>query len=329
VTLGSLDDSDLDRLADHIAGVLDPLASSELATLIATDPRWSAAFAELTAAQETLPLVLAEEAARTAEPTPDHVLARIHDAVARTSTIDASTVEPMRPVRIASTRTTSAPTGPARRRTAARRWLPRLAGAAAVVVLCGGMVKLVQGSSITSSPSAESAVRPGAAPIAVAPSRQLGAGASGSTIGELATGTDYRLDTLAPLTRALLHIAPPPAANSAVVGPGSDASTRNQPLQAQPAPSVPGGAFSASDLASRGLTALSRFLGDTALAECTNDVSQSHPGRTIFVDFAKFDGYAALILIVEAPEGGLTAVAVSPKCGLGGGADELGAARVA
>jgi hypothetical protein len=189
------------------------------------------------------------------------------------------------------------------------------------------MVKLLQGLPTNTT---NSAAAPAVGPMQVAPSRQTDVGAAGSTVGELATDINYEPNTLAPLTRSLLRLGSSSnPANSDLVGaaPGDDSRTAAPPDRA--APAVPGGAFSGSDLASRGLAVLSRFLGGTALNACTGDVNRDHPGRTIFVDFARFNGSPALILLVDAQNGALTAVAVSPECGLNGDADELGAAQVA
>jgi hypothetical protein len=69
---------DLDTLADYVEGVLDADATAEVDSLIADDPAWSAAHAQLI---EALPQVTSALAAVPAESMPAEVSLRIGDAL--------------------------------------------------------------------------------------------------------------------------------------------------------------------------------------------------------------------------------------------------------
>jgi anti-sigma factor RsiW len=74
-----LSESDLDRLADYTAGLLEDGDAAEVARLVATDPGWADAYAALTAAQPALDEALASLAPG---PVPPDVVARLDRALA-------------------------------------------------------------------------------------------------------------------------------------------------------------------------------------------------------------------------------------------------------
>ncbi len=181
--MSPISEDDLDRLADYTAGVLDPRQAAEVDRLIAADPAWARAYADLTAAGPWLDEALS---GLPREPMPADVAARLERAVQTVSRPGTDKIVPF----------------------SRRRW-PRIAlttaAAVAVGVACvGGIATLtrsggISGSSASSGTAATNdRVAGGSGPFAQAPTApDAGTGAAGGTVSTTATGTDYTHDTLA------------------------------------------------------------------------------------------------------------------------------------
>lgn len=201
--MSPISEDDLDRLADYTAGVLDPRQAAEVDRLIATDPAWARAYAELTAAGPWLDEALS---GLPREPMPADVAARLERAVQTASRPGTAKVVPF----------------------PRRRW-PRIAlttaAAVAVGAAClGGIAALtgsggISGSSTSSGTAAKNdRAAGGSGPFARVPTApDAGTGAAGGTVPTTATGTDYTHDTLA---RAAAAGGRAPAAAQAESGQG-------------------------------------------------------------------------------------------------------------
>ena len=89
--MSPISEDDLDRLADYTAGVLDPQQAAEVDRLIAADPAWAQAYAELTAAGPWLDEALS---GLLREPMPADVAALLERAVQTASRPGTGTVVP-------------------------------------------------------------------------------------------------------------------------------------------------------------------------------------------------------------------------------------------
>jgi hypothetical protein len=287
---------DLDRLADYIGGALDgtPEADS-VARLIAEDARWASAASTLERADS---LVRADLHALAAlpEPMPAEVSARIDGAL-------QSAPPALSPV--AGSQADARTAGLRDRRRRMRRWTAAAAVAAGVVALGFGVVTaLPDAGSNNNAPTSgqglsrqgESNAQAGALPPG------LGA-ASGARV--VASGNDYRRGGLSALADAPVPGAAPR---------GSDMRSVNEANQNRlpDAGAVP--------------DALSRLRDPVALKACVDAVQGEYGGKVTLIDFARFEGRPAVVILLAGAKGrgGQWAVVVGPDCGLGGGiADEL------
>jgi anti-sigma factor RsiW len=267
--------SELDRLADYTAGILDATEAAQVAQLIQSDSRWAGAWHALTQANAA---VRADLAAAAAAPIaiPEDVAARLDDAIA---TAGRATV-----ISLAEARGKSRSSW--RRRTA---MAGIAAAAAAFVAVAGGVVlnsQLTTGAATTASaPEAQADRNSGAAPPALAlPSPGFDSAFGAPAV--VATGMDYRLDTLRELSLQ-------PAG-------GTKANATPGPLSAQEAPG-----------------ALARLTTPSGLADCLRTVTARYPGTAVLLDYARFDGDPALIIVVRQGSAFMI-VAVGSECGVAG-----------
>lgn len=171
---------DLDLLADYVGGALDGTPEHDrVARLVADDPAWRSAAADLTAALTLVEADLATLAAA-AEPMPDDIAARF-DALLASSEFTAPRPAPPRPAVGERTLNRDAPgSRPARR--GWRRWATPVAVAAGALALAGIVLPL--GPLATSQEDAGTGLSAENAPaVAVAP-------ADGG-VPVTASGTDY------------------------------------------------------------------------------------------------------------------------------------------
>jgi hypothetical protein len=188
-----IDDDELDRLADYVAGVLDPVDAARVRQLVDTDPTWARAYAGLDAAGSQLD---AELAGLADPPMPGDVAERLRAVLALQSPPRDARTDNV--VHLSSWR---------------RRWTRGTAGvaavAAAVFVIFFSIAQLSTSVSNNTSTSSGAAAQPGAAPV---PNK--GAFDSGS-ISVTHSGTDYTAGTL-PGARAALPTNGGPEANPGV-----------------------------------------------------------------------------------------------------------------
>lgn len=286
---------DVDLLADYIGGALAGTPDeSVVATLIADDPAWRAAYESLSGGMAA---VGAELGRLTSEPMPDDVAARLEAAFAAAPA----------PPRLASvpgpeTAADDAPAVPVTKRPARRlRWATPIAIAAGVVAFAGFSLDYLAGrdsssadksaSSATGEVDAQSRQDAGAAPLAE-PSGDLEI---------LASGTDY--------TKASLGEAP------------------MQKFSVSEAPEVP----KPEQAAASADGPLSRLLPLPALHECLDAIAAENgegPISPQSVDYAQFDGKPAVVVRFTAASGSW-AWASGASCGTtGGDADTLATVQV-
>ncbi|GAA2635759.1 hypothetical protein [Paractinoplanes durhamensis] len=304
---------DIDLLADYIGGALSGTPDeSVVATLIADDPAWQAAYESLSGGMAA---VSAELGRFEPEPMPADVIARLDAALA--SSIAAPTpisAEPAAPPAPHLTlvrddpghgvpqekqteRKRGSKAGPSRR----LRWATPIAIAAGVIAFVGFGLDYLAGressnDSATSSAAGEARTQKDAAAMPAGP--QL-----------LSSGTDYSADNL---------VVAPPGSYSA----SGALESQNSPLAA------PGLDSGGSSVAERDV--LSRLREPTALQECLDAIAAENSGGAIYaqsVDFARFNGSPAVVVRFSA-ENGSWAWASGSKCGTGGDADTLGKSPV-
>jgi hypothetical protein len=321
-----LTEEELDRLADYLADALDPPDAAEVRRLVGEDPRWSTAHEALTAADAAVRELLAGPI-YVAGPMPADIAARLDSAlrdVARTSATDvpAPRVSSVAGVgSITSSATGPSPTEPSQNasspaasslaaaRAKRRRFVTGIAAAAAAVVaIVGGLAATTnlfdraQQSTAGAGSAQDSAGSPNRADAA-APS----AAAAPTEPIFLASGSDYSMTTLGQLSS-------PHQAFGASAGVSAQDTAKHgigpvpQPVrEGAPAP-------------------LARLLDRTALSACLDAIRAINPGSVVAVDYARFAGSPALVVLVEQGNTS-TAVAVGPDCGRSG-ADQKGAAQV-
>ncbi len=270
--------SELDRLADYTADALPATEAALVAHLVATDPRWSAAHRALHVADLAVRADLATAAVVPIR-VPDDVAAQIDAALRRLTPAGATVVS------LAAAR--------AKRR---RAFTAGIAAAAATVVAVVGGIAFNTSltRSETASPTMAEADGPAGRDASTAPAPALSAqaGADPGIAGGtriLTSGTDYRLDTLSQLAAQA-----PPAGQY-------DSKTAESPQYT--AGEAPGG-----------LATLSTPAG---LADCLRAVAASHPGAVVLLDYARFEGQPALMIVLRQAQSSMIIV-VGPNCGAAG-----------
>jgi hypothetical protein len=335
---------DLDRLADYVGGALDGTpAAAEIERLVTDDPRWREAYAALGTAMEQVRTGLGALGG-TPEPMPADVAERLDAALQSAATASPATepaptgkaVHPASrpPTRRSTTAGRAAgvpPSRPARdgagppargRRTAARRWSrwAGLAAAAAAAVALAGVGANLLGGGIGGGGEDAGTVS-GAAGVPQ-PDDQRAAGPSVDA-GALrdraqASGSDYRPETLGGGARRL--VASDQAFRSSTAAEGDTAKDAEPPAPA-----------AAEGLANQAPAELRRLTDPVDLGACLTALTAGYRGPTSVraLDYARFGGEAALVVIFTDGGGDQWAAAVGPDCGLPSvGADGRFATRV-
>jgi hypothetical protein len=292
-------DVDLDRLADYIGGALDGTPDeAAVAQLVATDPHWTRAHSALVAADAFVRADLAVLAGEP-EPIPADVVVRLNAALAAEPPLPGP--PPVdRPAHLSVL-----PGGRAdpTRWPARRRWRAVVGVAAAAVVLGIGAVslapKLTGSGDNRSTHLATDAARGESRP---SPS-SAGAASTEAATDVSASGSDYNADTLAALGSA-------PVTTQGGSAPKSEprSNALGQPSQPPARPTeVP--------------DPLRRLTEPDARAACLKAVMAQYGGRAMLLDYARYQGSPALIVVLDGAQG-VTGrkwvVAVGPKCGTGG-----------
>lgn len=276
---------ELDRLADYAAGLLDGTPQAEaVARLIATDPAWAEAYAQLTEAELRVRADLA--ALRADEPVPAEVVARLEAALD-----DAAGSGAGRKVLSLDA---------ARRRR--RRWAAVAAAAAGVAAF--GMFALpalrgTDGGGFTFT-TADGAGTPERAPAA----------SSTDSVGApriLASGTDYRRETLR------MAVAAPPVTAADTASKQGLGTTADRPR-----------GLDGSQALAAAPAELRRLVERRALDECLTTIVTAYGGRVASVDFARFEGSPALVVhLVPAGPAPARIVVAGPDCGLAGSGPDV------
>jgi hypothetical protein len=326
-------DADLDRLADFLAGALDGTpAEAEVRQRLAAEPTFAAAMERLVAASASVSDDLRAFAGNP-EPMPADVADRIEAALGAAgaggrvgpdnhtdrASSDRASSDRARPdqarpdqARPDQTRPDQArhggtgpgrPDGPGRRTRGQRlgrgrgRAIAMSAAAVAVLVLVAGVLVPQLSHTATSKSTAGSAAnRQGSSSIFKS---------EGQAPRLVSSGNDYTRQTVGTILDSL-------SAAPAVAGDGY--SQGSLPM----GPRVVSGSGA-------GAAELSRLADRSALATCLGAVLGRHGGVVTLVDYARFDGQPALVVLLqnvqEAP-GGQFVVVVGPACGQSGGTDE-------
>ncbi len=308
--------AELDLVADFTAGALSGPDADQIAMLVRTDPRWSAAYTALVAAEPLVRSAL-QTAAEAAPAMPAEVASRLGAALA------GIRPEPRRqpPARPGARRHISAPgrhqpaapsSGPGRRRVGAadrrrtRRLLTGAAAALMAIAVVGGIALVARfvpppaSEMAGDAPAVEAAGDAQSSPM-LAPT--AGTGADGGLLAGiqvLRTGTDYQADTLDLLADRPM---PPPAAS-----PDS-------------AEAAPGTAADADRAAFQTAEELSRLATPAGFEQCLAAVATIQSGEVVAADFAEYEGAPAVVFLIRSGSSS-TVIAVGPDCGEGG-ADEL------
>ncbi|WP_238009619.1 hypothetical protein KZZ52_60070 [Dactylosporangium sp. AC04546] len=287
-------DADLDRLADFVGGALDGTPEADdVRRLVSTDEAWAEAYAALVTADATVRDGLRSFGSEAAA-VPLDVQQRLDAALRAAITAppaDASVVDLAR-----------AREARKRRR---QRWMVGLAAAAAVLV-CGGVgVQVIRQQSLGGSDSASTSGLPpqngpGEAATPANPQLNGGQAESGGTraaVGGSAivvTGRDYAPDTVGQLAQS--------------------ASAPASPLDAKD------GSANKTDLAGDVPDPLRRLGDPTARAACLTAITREYGGQVVLVDYARFQGQPALVVILDGTRVGAgkrLVVVVGPDCGIG------------
>ncbi len=276
---------DLDLLADYLGGALAGTgAEQRVAGLIRTDPAWRSGHDALIEADRAVRTDLAALAADT-EPMPTDILSQLTAALrAADPTTGAPAGDPS-PVRSLAAH--------AARRTRWRRARWVMGAAAAVVLLAlaglataGGLFRSSQSgndraSSGQNQARAATSTPPGRMTPKQAPVMPPARGSTPVT----ASGTDYTRTTLSTVEHQTLGGAP-----------NLDPAARQQ---------VP--------------PALQRLTVPQELDRCLSSVTSSYPGSAKLVDYARFQGDPALIVVLRStPSAPVRYVVSGPDCGSSG-----------
>lgn len=289
-------DADFDLLADFVGGALDGTPEADdVRRLVSTDEGWAEAYSALVTAEVA---VRDELTALGADPLP--MPADVAQRLSAALQAAVVTPRPGAPV-LDLARARDA------RRHRRQRWAVGLATAAAVLI-CGGLgVSVVLDGRTANDDTAASSADVGrdqAAPQQ-APSGSAG-GTRTSTRSDaalVASGQDY-----GPGTVGLLAQASPPAA--AIEGNGGGNADTSKSVKPESVPAE-----------------LRRLQDPVARAACLNAVVGEYGGQVTLVDYARFQGQPALVVLVDGTRlgaGKRLVIAVGPDCGIGGAiADEL------
>lgn len=268
-----------DRLADFTAGLLDGTPDAdEVGRLVANDPAWASAHAQLIEADA---LVRADLAALgdTAVAVPADVVARLEAALSE----EAPAVR----------RTTVVSLDARRRR---KRW-------AAVAAVAAGVVAL----GAFGIPALRSAVGSGSGNATYDSNAGAGAAAAPAPAGE---GTSAR------------DLTGPPFAPGGVVLAASGINYTADTLPGLVGKRSANEALGADAGATTGWSTavppeLRRLTDPGARQVCLNAVTTAHGGRVVSVDYARFEGSPALVIVlVDAAGTPRRAVVTGPACGI-------------
>jgi hypothetical protein len=281
----SLNQPDLDLLADYVGGALDGTPDEDrVGERIRSDAEWAQAYTELIAAFGSVSSDLHALGAES-EPMPPDVWAHLEAALSSPQAPAAA----QRPAPVFTAPRDNRP--PSRAAARRRRWAaPVLAAVAVLFALSLGLVLThpFVGSQ-NDMPSSDSG---GAAAPATA----------GVPVLQRASGRDYTDETLVLAT----DFGAVPGAIAGTATPLSsqeDSAKATESLQSFASPVPP---------------ALTALTAPDALARCLAAVSAVIPGQMVGVDFAAYRGTPAAIVVVRTPDDARWVGAAGANCGESG-----------
>jgi hypothetical protein len=282
----SLNQPDLDLLADYVGGALDGTPDeNRVGERIRSDAEWAQAYTELIAAFGSVSSDLHALGAESV-PMPPDVWARLETALSSPQTpVAAQSPAPV----FTAPRDNRPPSRAVARR---RRWAaPVLAAVAVLFALSLGLILTHPFMGYQNDmPSGDSG---GAAAPATA----------GAPVLQRASGRDYTDETLVLATDfgavpgAIADTATPPSSQED----SAKASTKSLQSFASPVP-----------------PALTALTAPDALARCLAAVSAVIPGQVVGVDFAAYRGTPAAIIVVRTPDDARWVGAAGANCGESG-----------
>jgi hypothetical protein len=287
--MSPINQSDLDLLADYVGGALDGTSEADqVSERIRSDIAWAAAYAELVAATDDVQARLRGLGGEP-EPMPADVWSRLEATLLAEPPLSEPAAHsvvpaPVGPSRPVDNRPAGRPTGHRR-----RRWAPVLVGIVILAALGLGISAL--------RPLVGAEEDSGSGTTAAAPDSATAAPAA-----RVATGRDYTEKTLILATdfgNANTLSQQTPAAGG-----------QDQEKSSSPAPF--------SSFAAPVPTELTRLLAPEALSRCLQGVGGVIPGDVVGVDYAKYAGSSALIVVVRAADGSRWVGVAGPDCGVNG-----------
>lgn len=285
----SLNQPDLDLLADYVGGALDGTPDSErVGERIRSDAEWAEAYAELVTAFDAVSSDLHALGAEP-EPMPQDVWDRLEAALSSPSLSTPTAAVPSQSPVFTAPRDNRPPSRAQARR---RRWVvPVLA---AVAVLFALSLGLVLTHPFTGAEKAATDTAAGGAP----------APALAQPLLERASGRDYTDETLVLAT----DFGAVPLASRFYTSTQSQEGTTDTSKVPQPLESF----------ASPVPSALLSLTAPDALARCLAAVSAIMPGQVLGVDFASYRGTPAAIIVVRTPDDGRWVGVAGANCGQSG-----------
>jgi hypothetical protein len=328
---------DWDRLADYVGGALEGTPEeAEVARRVADDPAWGRAYTALTAATAQVSADLSAWGGTTAA-MPEDVAARLSAALADAGpAAPPSLVTP--PPRLSEKRARGGlsvvpdlPGEPARRPQPARvarphrwiKWAMPVAAAAAVLGVVGLGINALLPSENSGTPTSLNGG--GARDSGATEGSTAGAAGPQSLAGIpvqrlIASGTDYRRGTLATADRAARDFSSMSTSRPEIPRQDTPGPT-NDRLPPATAPEDVGTVD----------PALLRLKTTSALADCLRAVEAQHrraAARVDLVDYAAFEGSAALVVVFTDVSGQRMVWVSGPNCGVAGDANTLHSTRV-
>ncbi|MCP2326053.1 hypothetical protein HDA40_004560 [Hamadaea flava] len=292
--MSPINQPDLDLLADYVGGALDGTPEADqVSERIRTDITWAAAHADLVAATDDVQGRLRALGGES-EMMPDDVWGRLEATLLAEPPIGAP--DPNGPTRPVDNRPAdNRPAGRAASRR--RRWAPVLVGLVILAALGIG-ISALRPLTDAATDSGGSANAPMSAPDAEA-----------ASAARFATGRDYSETTLVLATDF------------------GNANTLRA-SETSPEKSASGAPDPFSSFASPVPDALSRLLTEADLSRCLTWVTQQVPGTVVGVDYARYAGSPALIVVTRTADDARWVAVAGPDCGVGNNADLVVSKRV-
>lgn len=284
----SLNQPDLDLLADYVGGALDGTPDEQrVGERIRSDAEWARAYADLVTAFDRVSADL-RAYGRAPEPMPDAVWDQLEAALSSASPASTAASSNGGPAPIFTAPRDNRPPGRAAKRRR-RVSMPVLAAVAVLFVLTLGIF-VANGLSGQLDRYKDAGAGDAAAPAAAGP-----------TVLQRASGRDYTADNLALATdfgKSTFDFSAKPQSEG-LAEKSSRVNTSASYASAIPVP----------------LMALTR---EDRLADCLNAVTAITPGQVLGIDYATYERTPAAMIVVRTPDDGLWVGVVGADCGTQG-----------